>query len=138
MRKLSLTLTCTFLVTALAGCGLVYQPPAFQGNLATKATVDQLKPGMTKRQVVALMGTPAIASPFDHNRWDYVHTARPRSGKVTVHKLTLFFNNDALVRTQGSLFEADSQRMLKQANTYEKAGVDNGKQADNKSHGEGD
>ncbi|HEX7339549.1 MAG TPA: outer membrane protein assembly factor BamE [Rhodanobacteraceae bacterium] len=136
MRKLSITLTCTLLATALAGCGLVYQPPAYQGNLASKETVDQLKPGMTKRQVIALMGSPAIASPFDHNRWDYVHTERGRGSKLTVNRFTLFFNNDVLVRTQGSLFQANNERMLKQAKTYEKAGVDNGKQAAHPSHGD--
>ncbi|HET6588246.1 MAG TPA: outer membrane protein assembly factor BamE [Oleiagrimonas sp.] len=121
MRTLFRTLTCTLLAVAIAGCGLVYHPPLQQGNLLDKKTVDKLKPGMTKRQVIVLMGSPSIASPFDHDRWDYVHAFAVNGGKMQVRKLTLFFNNDALVRTEGSLFAADNEKMLKQAKVYDNA-----------------
>lgn len=138
MRKtLFRTLTCTLLAVALGGCGLVYHPVLQQGNLVNKKTVAKLKPGMTKRQVVALMGTPSISSPFDHKRWDYVHEFAVNGGKPKVRTLTLFFNNGTLVRTQGSLFHANNKRMLKQSRMYDKAGVYNGKNNSHKSTGEG-
>lgn len=121
MRTLFRTLTCTLLAVAIAGCGLVYHPPLQQGNLLDKKTVDKLKPGMTKRQVIVLMGSPSIAAPFDHDRWDYVHAFAVNGGKMQVRKLTLFFNNDTLVRTEGSLFAADNEKMLKQAKVYDNA-----------------
>ncbi|HET7359440.1 MAG TPA: outer membrane protein assembly factor BamE, partial [Rhodanobacteraceae bacterium] len=71
MQTLFRTLTCLLLAAGVAGCGLVYQVPLTQGNLLEKTTVDKLKPGMTKTQVLTLMGTPSIASPFDHDRWNY-------------------------------------------------------------------
>src|SRR3982751_2537256 len=40
----------------LTGCGLVYKVDVQQGNLFDKNTVDSLKPGMTKRQVLLVMG----------------------------------------------------------------------------------
>jgi outer membrane protein assembly factor BamE len=36
-----------------------------------KAQVETLKPGMTRRQVSLIMGTPSIQDPFHQNRWDY-------------------------------------------------------------------
>lgn len=127
MRTSLRILTPLLLAMALGGCAIVYHPPLQQGNLLTKETVDQLKPGMTKSQVVTLMGTPSIASPFDHDRWDYVHAFAINGGKMQVRKLSLFFNNDTLVRTQGSLFAADNAKLLQQAKMFNKAGVDNGK-----------
>ncbi|HEX7342169.1 MAG TPA: outer membrane protein assembly factor BamE [Rhodanobacteraceae bacterium] len=136
MRKLFLILTCTLMTMAMAGCGMVYHPPLQQGNWVNKKAVDQLKPGMTKRQVIALLGAPAIASPFDHKRWDYVQELELHGGKLQIHRMTLFFNNDTLVRTEGSLFAANNTKMLKQAKMYDKAGVENGK--GDKSDGSGD
>ena len=114
-------LTCTLLALALAGCAVGYHPPLQQGNLVNKETVEQLKPGMTKRQVMVLMGSPAIASPFEHDRWDYVHAFAIDGDKMTVRRLTLYFNNDILARTEGSLFAADNQKMLDQAREYKAA-----------------
>lgn len=131
MRTLFRTLTCTLLAVAIAGCGLVYHPPLQQGNLLDKKTVAKLKPGMTKRQVIVLMGSPSVSSPFDHDRWDYVHAFAINGGKMQVRKLTLFFNSDTLVRTEGSLFAADNTKMLKQAKMYNAAGSDmNGAKGD--------
>lgn len=124
MRTLFRTLTCTLLIAAVAGCGLVYHPPLQQGNLLDKKTVDKLEPGMTKRQVVVLMGSPSIDSPFEQDRWDYVHAFSKRGGKQETRKLTLFFNNDTLVKTEGSLFAADNTKMLEQAKMYDAAGTE--------------
>ncbi len=126
MRLPIRALTCTLLAAAIigvAGCGLVYHPPLQQGNLLDKKTVEKLKPGMTKRQVMVLMGSPSISSPFDHDRWDYVHAFAVDGGKMQVRKLTLYFNNNTLVRTEGSLFAADNEKMLEQAKMYNKAGT---------------
>ena len=40
----------------LTGCGLIYKVDAQQGNLFDKSTVETLKPGMSKRQVLLVMG----------------------------------------------------------------------------------
>ena len=60
----------------LAGCGFIYKVDTQQGNLFDKATVEALKEGMSKRQVLLVMGSPSVISPFDQNRWDYVSTMR--------------------------------------------------------------
>jgi outer membrane protein assembly factor BamE len=103
---------------AIAGCGLIYTPDVQQGNLLDKKNVEQLQPGLTKRQVLVLLGTPSIASPFDNDRWDYVSTFSHRGGKMTTRTLTLTFNNDTLVRSEGDFFAQDAQQLLKDSKKY--------------------
>jgi outer membrane protein assembly factor BamE len=122
MQKLIRTLGFATLAISLAGCHIVYTPDVAQGNLFDK-TIDknlaeQLKPGLTKRQVLVLMGTPSVASPFDQNRWDYVSTYSHRGEKMTVNTMSLFFNNDTLVRTEGRIYMQDSLNLVKESNKY--------------------
>ncbi|KAF1697668.1 outer membrane protein assembly factor BamE [Pseudoxanthomonas koreensis] len=90
---------------AVAGCGVLYKQPIYQGNLMEKEAVDQLKPGLSKQQVAGLLGTPSIADPFHAQRWDYSATERTnRRGTVEGKTLTLHFENDTLVRWEGDYF----------------------------------
>ena len=118
MQKLITLLVFAMLALSIAGCHIVYQPDVQQGNLLDKKTVDQLKPGMTKRQVVVLMGTPSVATPFEQSRWDYVATRQTRGGPITVRTFTLTFNNDTLVRTEGDFFAQDAQQLVKDSKKY--------------------
>ena len=108
MRKLLLILALTI---ATAGCGMLYRQPIYQGNLLDKANVDQLQEGMDKRQVMTLLGSPSVADPFHHSRWDYVATQRVgRTGDTEVKNLTLYFEGEQLARWEGEYFpEADKQ-----------------------------
>jgi outer membrane protein assembly factor BamE len=105
MRKAALFLLVTTLV---AGCGVIYRQPVFQGNLLETRNVEQLQVGLTKAQVYSLLGSPPLVDPFHQSRWDYVATERRRVGDTEVKNLTLWFENDALVRWEGEYFpEAD-------------------------------
>ena len=99
----------------VAGCGLVYKQPIYQGNLMDKAAVDQLQAGMTRDQVQALLGSPSIADPFHHDRWDYTSTERTdRLGHTEVRNFTVFFANDAVTRWEGDYFpEQDKELSLR-------------------------
>jgi outer membrane protein assembly factor BamE len=107
MRKAFTLLLATLLV---AGCGIVYRQPVFQGNLLESRNVEQLKEGMTRGQVFSLLGSPSVSDPFHQSRWDYVATARRRTGDTEVKTLTLWFEGDSLARWEGEYFpEADSE-----------------------------
>ena len=118
MQKLITVLVFALLAVSIAGCHIVYTPDVQQGNLLDKATVDQLKPGMTKHQVLLLMGTPSVSTPFDQSRWDYVSTLQHRGGSIALRTFTLTFNNDTLVRTQGDFFAMDAQQLVKDSKKY--------------------
>ncbi|MEJ2516313.1 MAG: outer membrane protein assembly factor BamE [Gammaproteobacteria bacterium] len=89
-----------------AGCSLgqgfslkPYRLNIQQGNYLEAEDVAQLEVGMTSSQVRFLLGTPMIADPFNPNRWDYVFYFRVgRTGDETVSNLTVWFENDKVVR----------------------------------------
>lgn len=118
MHKLITLLAVTMLALSVAGCHIAYTPDVYQGNRLDKKMVDQLKPGMTKHQVLVLLGTPSVSTPFDHSRWDYVSTQAKRGGPVKVRTFTLTFNNDTLVHTQGDFFAEDNEQLIKNSKRY--------------------
>jgi outer membrane protein assembly factor BamE len=105
---------------AAAACSPIYKLDIQQGNLFNKSLVDSLKPGMTKRQVTLVMGSPSIVSPFNQNRWDYVSTWRRRNGRMETKDLTLYFENDALARIEGDYFAENPQELVKEATKYKR------------------
>lgn len=107
MRK---ALTLLIAAVLVSGCGIVYRQPVFQGNLLESKNVEQLKEGMTHQQVFSLLGSPPVADPFHQSRWDYVATARRRTGDTEVKTLTLQFEGDSLKSWEGEYFpEADKE-----------------------------
>jgi outer membrane protein assembly factor BamE len=69
-----------------------------QGNVITKEMVDQLKTGMSKGQVLFVMGSPLIEDPFHQGRWDYVFTLQPGDKrKITEYKrVSILFENETV------------------------------------------
>lgn len=122
MQKLISLPVVALLGVAVAGCHLVYTPDVRQGNLFDKhidqKAVDQLKPGLTKRQVLLLLGTPSVTSPFDQSRWDYTSTYAHRGGKMQVNTMSLYFNDDVLARVEGTPFLESNKNLLKESNKY--------------------
>lgn len=79
----------------------VYKMPVQQGNIVTKDMLDQLQLGMNRAQVRYLLGTPLLTDMFHSNRWDYTYTMQRGHQPMEKKPLTLFFEEDALVRIQG-------------------------------------
>jgi outer membrane protein assembly factor BamE len=108
----SLPLACALLATA---CTAVYKLDIPQGNLVDKNMVDSLKPGMTRRQVALIMGTPSIQDPFHQNRWDYAASYQQRGGKIEKKDLTLYFDDNVLARLEGNYFEKREDDLIRSA-----------------------
>ena len=108
MRKLIVPALAALLVT---GCGLTYRQPIYQGSLLQSSAVEQLQAGMSRQQVLALIGTPSVADPFHQDRWDYTASERTgRRGRTEVKNLTLWFEDNALARWDGDYFpERDAE-----------------------------
>ena len=104
MRLILLTL----LVASLSACGVVGFPGVYrinveQGNIVTQEMVDQLKPGMSKRQVRFIMGTPLVEDTFNQNRWDYPYSIRNGGELLSESHVTVFFDGDSLVNVTGDV-----------------------------------
>lgn len=116
----------------LSGCGLLYRLDVQQGNLFNKEQVETLKPGMSKRQVLVVMGSPSIVSPFDQDRWDYVSTIKRGRGKMDSKDLVLYFENESLARIEGDYFPEDPELLIRDARKYKRQYPDEKREDDKK------
>lgn len=115
MNKLVKSIALALAASTLVACGSigsldfpgVYKIGIPQGNIITQEMVDQLRPGMTKRQVIFVMGTPLVRDPYNQNRWDYVYSFQPGGGVRGQERITVFFEDDALTRLTGDFSPSD-------------------------------
>jgi outer membrane protein assembly factor BamE len=93
ITTLSARILLSWALLGLAGC--IYHMPIQQGNFLEKKQVDQLEPGMTRSQVMFLLGTPMVPNGFDTDRWDYYYYAKfnKRYAADTL-RLTVYFKDD--------------------------------------------
>ena len=106
MQNTKLLLTSfTFVgLLALAGCSFpgVYKIDIQQGNVVTQDMINQLRPGMTRRQVRFIMGNALLTDTFHPDRWDYLYSLQPGGGERQQERVSVFFNqNDQLVSLSG-------------------------------------
>ena len=106
MQNTKLLLTSfTFVgLLALAGCSFpgVYKIDIQQGNVVTQDMINQLRPGMTRRQVRFIMGNALLTDTFHPDRWDYLYSLQPGGGERQQERISVFFNqNDQLVSLSG-------------------------------------
>lgn len=88
---------------ALARAPFVYRPTIQQGNVVKQEQVNELRPGMSKRQVKFVLGTPMLIDVFHANRWDYLYTIGRGSTPDEIQRLTVFFQDERLVRIAGDM-----------------------------------
>lgn len=113
MRK---SLIILALAASTAGCGIVYRQPIYQGNLIESSNAEQLQQGMSKQQVATMLGTPSIADPFHHDRWDYTSTVRRgRTNDTEVKNFVVYFENDAVTRWEGEYFANQDQELARRS-----------------------
>lgn len=93
------TLTLALLIgtsTLLSGC--IYRLTIQQGNIVSEQTAAKLKTGMSKSQVIALLGKPVLDNVFEENRWYYIYTRQKGTEKMLKQGCVLYFSGDRLER----------------------------------------
>jgi len=106
MQKACRIIVVAFALASLGGCSYFQFPGVFtlevqQGNIIEQEMIDQLKPGLTKRQVKFIMGSPLVMDTFDQDRWDYIYTLRTRTGERRDERVTVYFKDDKLSHFSG-------------------------------------
>jgi outer membrane protein assembly factor BamE len=81
----------------------VYKIDIDQGNVIDQDMVNQLRPDMTKRQVIYVLGSPLLTDPFSSNRWDYIYSVQPGGEDRLQDRIALFFAGDNLIHVEGNL-----------------------------------
>jgi len=101
MRKFLLIITSVILISGCSQFPGVYKLDIPQGNILTQDSVNQLRPGMTPRQVQFIMGTPIIEDTFNADRWDYVYTLKSDLQEPVLSRVSIFFTNGQLSNING-------------------------------------
>lgn len=89
-----------------------YKLKVIQGNQLDARAVSSLQQGMSRDQVQLLLGTPLLRDPFHSDRWDYTYEIS-RNGVVNQaerRNLTVWFENDRLVKAEGNALEYARQQ----------------------------
>ena len=79
----------------------VYKIDVEQGNIVDQDMADQLKPGMSRRQVRFILGTPLIEDTFNQDRWDYLYVLRNGTDVLDEARISVVFEGDTLVTVSG-------------------------------------
>lgn len=100
-------------VLSLSACSLfgVYKIDLPQGTPITQTQAQKIQPGMSKNQVLYLIGSPAMRDTLEPNRWDYIYDYTPgtygvREGKEVIrnasqHLVVYFDGSDVVTRIEG-------------------------------------
>lgn len=91
-------ISCSTIPDHLPG---VYRLDIEQGNIIDQTMIDELRPNMTKRQVLYILGSPMLIDVFHQKRWDYIYSKQPGGEARQQQRISLFFKDDTLVGVQG-------------------------------------
>ncbi len=109
-KKLSLVLVACSL--ALSACIKPYQPNIQQGNIINNSDLREIRYGMSKQEVLFILGTPMVIDPFNQQRWDYFYSNRNQRKKETDQRLiTAMFDGDKLVSLSGDVDLSNIQNL---------------------------
>lgn len=102
MQKLTGIVSLSLALALTSGCTYfsVYKRDLAQGNLVTNNMVEQLRPGMSRQEVINLMGSPLLEAPFNAEQWDYVYRLDEAYGDVMQRRVTLTFAGNNLVNIE--------------------------------------
>lgn len=93
-------LFCLLLVLMTSSC--VYTLDIQQGNILDQKEIDKLRPGLSKNQVVFVLGSAVADDSFSDDRWFYVYTfTNEKQGVKRTKRLLLNFDGDILVSASG-------------------------------------
>ncbi|HFC8179573.1 TPA: outer membrane protein assembly factor BamE [Neisseria meningitidis] len=94
-----------------------YKLKIIQGNEIDPRAAAALRPGMTKDQVLLLLGSPILRDAFHTDRWDYTFNTS-RNGIIKERSnLTVYFENGVLVRTEGDVLQNAAEALKDRQNT---------------------
>ncbi|RVT52495.1 outer membrane protein assembly factor BamE [Rubrivivax albus] len=115
-------LLSTAAAALLAGCasqlqtsqtlfGLVtpYRMELVQGNVITQELLARVRPGLNRRQVRDLLGTPLLTDVFHGNRWDYVFVIERQGQQAQRRNVVLRFDGDVLASIDAGELPTEQQ-----------------------------
>ena len=88
------------LTLLLSSC--VYTLNIQQGNILDQKDINKLRAGLTKNQVIFVLGNPVVDDSFSDDNWIYLYTFSNRMSDIaTTKRLDLSFSEDKLISASG-------------------------------------
>jgi len=133
MQKILISISTAAMLPLLSACSdwslpevptavpeVIHKITIQQGNIVNQAMVNKLRPGMGKRQVRFIMGSPMLNDTFHENRWDYLYRIhRSTHAPTDKTRVTLFFENDKLARIEGDMRPLKDESVKKKTEVVE-------------------
>lgn len=99
-------LACVGFMALMTGCSHFRFPAAFkidvaQGNIIEPEKAKQLQPGMTRRQVVYLLGSPVMRNVLEEDTWYYAYQFSEGGQPAKRYHFVLQFDDDVLQEIRG-------------------------------------
>ena len=114
LNKLFELAICICLSGLLAGCANLLPEPykidIYQGNNLKIELIDELEIGMTKEQVIFLLGTPVVKHVFEAERWDYSYYKSTAGFFKAPRSLRVFFRQGLV--SDFELVKPDSNALI--------------------------
>lgn len=102
-------ITCSVMLSA---CIKPYRPDIQQGNIINNSNLREIRFGMSKQEVLFILGTPMVIDPFNEQRWDYFYSNRDQYKSQTTQRLiTALFDGDSLVKLEGDVDLSNVQNL---------------------------
>jgi outer membrane protein assembly factor BamE len=102
--RISTLVVLAMAIFSLSACIKPYQPDIQQGNILNNSDLREIRYGMSKQEVLFILGTPMVIDPFNESRWDYFFSKRDQRKKETAKRLvTAIFDGDTLIELRGDV-----------------------------------
>lgn len=98
-------ITATLLASSLSACSnFIFRIDVPQGNFLENREVDRLRIGMTKEQVIYVLGKPVVRDSFNHDTFYYVYEMKRgmrKNGDDFRKELIIHFEENKIVDVKG-------------------------------------
>ncbi len=95
-------ISISVLITLVTGCSSwVYRMNIPQGNYLEQKDVDKLRIGMSKEQVIFVLGQPVAKDAFDNSSWHYIYMLNHNRDTEQRMSLIVHFSEEKLKNISG-------------------------------------
>lgn len=92
----------TILLAAVLGLGLTscYRIPVEQGNALKEMNLSAVRPGMSRSQVVAILGQPILENIYVSHQLVYVYSMNTARNRFSIERFFVYFQNGRVTHTE--------------------------------------
>ena len=104
MKRLALLFILAFSLVGTGCSDWIYRIDVPQGNFLNEDDIEDLRIGMTKEQVVFVLGRPMVQDSFDNDTWYYFYDMKrgmKKRGEDFRREFVVYFEDDKVAKVEG-------------------------------------